>query len=286
MTANPQFGLDPLQPLQPQPRQAIHMESFRGSQIRRREFITGLGSAAAWPVAARAQEPMPLVGFLYLGDSFGISFGNSLEILLAFRQGLAEAGFVEDKNVRFEFHGSASNQRLPALAVELVNKRPAVIVATGSPPAILAAKAATSTVPIVFATALDPLKYGFVTSLNRPLGNMTGISLLGSELVGKRLNLLLEVAPQAKKFAYLSGICESGQLPQDRRSDAKSSFWKFEVTSIWSRPSQPLSNKGPAQSRLEISLSLPTLAITSSGSLRATRFQRYTRLDSIPPPGG
>jgi putative ABC transport system substrate-binding protein len=93
---------------------------------------------------------------------------------------------------------------LPALAVELVNKRPAVIVATGSPPAILAAGAATSTVPIVFATAMDPLKYGFVTSLSRPLGNMTGMSLLSSELVGKRLNLLLDLAPQATKVAYLS----------------------------------------------------------------------------------
>src|SRR6516162_6986310 len=83
-----------------------------------------------------------------------------------------------------------------------------------------------------------------------------------------------------------SRICEAGQLPQDRRSDAKSSFCQFEVNSNWSRPSQPLSNKGPAQSRLELSLSLPTLAITSSDSLRATRFLRYTRLDSIPPPGG
>jgi putative tryptophan/tyrosine transport system substrate-binding protein len=85
--------------------------------MRRRQFIAGLGSAAAWPVVARAQEPMPLVGFLYLGDSFGISLGNRLENLLAFRRGLAEAGFVEGKNVRFEFHGSASNERLPALAV-------------------------------------------------------------------------------------------------------------------------------------------------------------------------
>ena len=173
--------------------------------IRRREFIAGLGSTAAWPLAARAQESMPLVGFLYLGNSFGISLGSSLVNLTAFRQGLAEAGFVEGKNVRFEFHGSAINGDLAALAVELVKKRPAVIVATGSPPAILAARAATSTVPIVFATALDPLKYGFVTSLNRPLGNMTGVSLLGYELVGKRLELLFELAPQAKKVAYLSG---------------------------------------------------------------------------------
>ncbi len=166
--------------------------------MNRREFIAGLGSAVAWPLGARAQqELMPLVGFLYLGNRFGY--------LPAFRQGLAEAGFVEGKNVRFEFYGSASNEHFPAVAVELVNNRPAVIVVTSTPPAVLAARAATSTVPIVFATTLDPLKYGFVTSLNRPLGNMTGISLLSSELVGKRLNLLLKLAPEAKKFAYLSG---------------------------------------------------------------------------------
>jgi putative ABC transport system substrate-binding protein len=169
----------------------------------RRTFIAGLGGAAAWPLMAGAQEPMPLVGFLYLGNSY--SFGN----LLAFRQGLAEAGFVEGKNVRFEFRGSASNERLLELAVELVSKRPAVIVATGSPPAVLAARASTSTVPIVFMTTLNPLKYAFVTSLSRPAGNMTGISLLSSELVGKRVNLLLELAPQATKLAYLSGPADS-----------------------------------------------------------------------------
>jgi len=177
--------------------------------MRRREFIAGLGSAAAWPLAAGAQEPMPLVGFLYLGNRFGN--------LPAFRQGLAEAGFVEGKNVKFEFRGSANNGDLPALAVELVDKRPAVIVATTSLPAVLAARAATSIVPIVFATSLDPLKYGFVTSLNRPLGNMTGISFLSSELVGKRLNLLLELAPQAKKFAYLSATA-AAPIFEDLRS--------------------------------------------------------------------
>jgi putative ABC transport system substrate-binding protein len=159
---------------------------------------------AAWPFTAGAQkELMPLVGFLSLGNRIGPLS------LRAFRQGLAEAGFVEGKNVRFEFYASASNERFPEVAVELVNNRPAVIVVTSTPPAVLAARAATSTVPIVFATSLDPLKYGFVTSLNRPLGNMTGISLLSSELVGKRLNLLLELAPQAKKFAYLSGPAAS-----------------------------------------------------------------------------
>jgi putative tryptophan/tyrosine transport system substrate-binding protein len=168
-------------------------------EMRRREFITGIAGAAAWPVAARAQTPMPLVGFL--------SLGNGFPNLRAFRQGLTEAGFLENKSVRFEIRnqGSAGTGRLQALAVELVNHRPAVIVTEGSPSVVLAAKAATSIVPIVFATNLDPLKYGFVTSLNRPGGNLTGISLLSSELVGKRLNLLLELVPQTTKVAYLSG---------------------------------------------------------------------------------
>jgi putative tryptophan/tyrosine transport system substrate-binding protein len=177
--------------------------------MRRREFIAGLGSAAVWPVAARAQEPAPLIGFLYLGTGF--------VNLPAFRRGLAEAGFVEGKNVRFELRGSASNERLASLAVELIKLRPAVIVATGSPVAIQAARTATSAVPIVFATTLDPQKYGFVTSLNRPDNNMTGISLLGAELVGKRLELLLEVTPQATKLAYLSGPSDS-PIFEDLRS--------------------------------------------------------------------
>jgi len=175
----------------------------------RREFITLIGGAAAtWPVAPRAQEPMPLVGGLYLGNSFGF--------LPAFRRGLAEAGFVEGQNVRFEFHGSVNNRDMRAIAVELVNKRPDVIVATQSAPAVRAAIAATSTVPIVF-VFMDPLKYGFVTSLSRPNGNVTGIDLLTSELVGKRLNLLLELAPQAKKFAYLSATA-AAPIFEDLRS--------------------------------------------------------------------
>jgi putative tryptophan/tyrosine transport system substrate-binding protein len=180
-----------------------------GSLMRRRDFIALTGGAAAWPFAGRAQEAMPLVGFLYLGNSFGN--------LQAFRQGLAQAGFAEGKNVRFEFHGSASNERLPALAVELVKNRPAVIVATGSPVAVVAARTATSTVPIVFTTTLDPQKYGFVTSLNQPGNNMTGISLLSSELVGKRLDLLLQLARQATKVAYLSGPAAS-PIFEDLRS--------------------------------------------------------------------
>jgi putative tryptophan/tyrosine transport system substrate-binding protein len=254
--------------------------------VKRREFIAGLGSAAVWPLAARAQEPMPLVAFLYIGNRF--------EYLPAFRQGLAEAGFVEGKNVRFEFHGSASNGGLPAVAVELVNNRPAVIVVTTTPPAVLAARAATSTVPIVFATTLDPLKYGFVTSLNRPLANMTGISTLSSELVGKRLSLLLELAPQAKKFAYLSATAASPIFEDLRsRTVAAGQALGREIVVLEIRSNLDLESafatlveQGAGAVMVGDFKSFPALAVASSRSLRATRFQRCTRRDSIPPPEG
>ncbi len=139
---------------------------------------------------------LPLVGFLALGNGFPTS--------PAFHQGLAEAGFVEGKNVRFEFRASRSNDQLPALAVELITHRPSVIVATTTPVAVVAARAAATAVPIVFATNVDPVAYGFVESLSRPGGNLTGVSLLSSELIGKRLSLLLEAAPDARTIGYLT----------------------------------------------------------------------------------
>jgi len=172
-------------------------------QIRRREFILTLGGAAAsWPLAARAQRPaMPVVGFL----NFGLPAPTNSPELTAFRRGLAEAGYVEGQNVTFEFRWAhTEHSALPELAAELVRRQAAVIVATGSPTAVLAAKAATSTVPIVFAMSVDPVKYGFVDSFNRPSGNVTGMALLNSELVGKRLSLLLELAPQSTTVGYLS----------------------------------------------------------------------------------
>jgi putative ABC transport system substrate-binding protein len=138
---------------------------------------------------------LPLVSFLSLGNGVPTP---------AFHQGLAEAGFVEGKNVRFEFRASPSNDQLPVLAAELINSRPSVIVATNSPIAVLAARGATSTVPIVFTSSVDPVAYGFVENLRRPGGNLTGVSLLSSELIAKRLSLLLEAAPDARTIAYLT----------------------------------------------------------------------------------
>ena len=168
--------------------------------MRRREFIAGLGSAAAWPVVARAQQAaVPVVGFLDLGPP-----RPDASYVAAFRQGLAAAGFVEGQTVAIEYRW-ANNQgaRLAPLAAELVQRQVAVIVALGGPP-VLAAKAASSTIPIVFSIGADPIEFGLVASLSRPGGNMTGVTGFSAELTGKRLDLLCQMAPLATTVAYIT----------------------------------------------------------------------------------
>jgi putative ABC transport system substrate-binding protein len=167
--------------------------------VKRRDFITLVGGAAAWPLGVRAQQRLPVIGFLH-----GASPGPYARFLLGFHQGLKEAGYTVGGNVAIEYRWAEDRyDRLPALAADLVDRHVTVIAAAGSTPAALAAKAATTTIPIVFLVGGDPIAIGLVASLARPGGNLTGVTNLTAEVGPKRLEMLRAVAPTATTIALL-----------------------------------------------------------------------------------
>jgi len=187
------------------------------AKMKRREFITLLGGAAAsWPLAARAQQPaVPVIGYIS-----SLTQDDSVHFDAAFRRGLSEMGYVEGQNVRIEYRWVTDRYSpLPAMATDLVQRQVAMIGAFG-PPAVLAAKAATATIPIVFVTGADPIKFGFVASFNRPGGNITGIWMVSTVLAQKRMQLIRELLPKAKLIALLVNPTSPVAEPQTRDAQA------------------------------------------------------------------
>jgi putative ABC transport system substrate-binding protein len=225
-------------------------------RIRRREFITLLGAAATWPLAARAQQPaMPVIGFLSPGSP-----ETRAVPLSAIRQGLAESGYMEGQNVAIEYRWAGDqNDRLPALAADLVRQRVVAIVALGGERGALAAKAATTSIPIVFAIAGDPVEHGLVTRLNQPEGNVTGVTLLAIEVTAKGVELLHELVPATPTIALLVDPSNPNAVSAETREIEKAAH-VFGLRLVVLKASVPI----------EIEAAFATIAQQRAGALVVT----------------
>ena len=243
--------------------------------MRRRTFIAGLGSAAVWPVVARAQQPtMPVIGFLSPARVTGTN------VLASFSKGLSETGFIEGQNmaIEYRFANNAGAERLKELAADLVRRRVTVIAATGLG-AALAAKAATATIPIVFRTGNDPVRYGLVASFNRPGGNVTGINDIGRDLAAKRLGLLHEVLPEPRASPHSSNHF----WPLSRRSQSlRRRLRRLEVPSRSSRRAPVARSTRPLRASCKSALTHSGSVLTRCSRTVVCNWSRWRHITGCP----
>jgi putative ABC transport system substrate-binding protein len=245
--------------------------------MRRREFIAGIGGVAAWPLGVRAQQPaMPLIGYLDTGTPLPRE-----KNVVAFRKGLSETGFVEGRNATIEYRFSNTYDQLLELAFELVHRRVAVI-ATSGLHAALAAKAATTTIPIVFRTGGDPVQYGLVASFNRPGGNITGINDIGEDLGAKRLGLLHDLMPAASRFAVLvdPNTATTESAITDVRAAAAAIGRRIEVVTARTNSEIDAAFASLVQKRIDALVVLPQ-ALFADRRMQLTTLATYHRLPAI-----
>jgi putative tryptophan/tyrosine transport system substrate-binding protein len=232
--------------------------------MKRRRFITILSTAVMWPVIGRAQQTVPVVGFVFSGTASSAA----APFVMAFKLGLEEAGYIEGQNVAVEYHfPGGNNEQLPALMAELIQRHAAVIVGDTSP--AIAAKKASSTIPIVFLTGTDPVSLGLVTSFSHPGGNATGVSFVNSELDGKRLGLLHELIPRAKAIASLLDPSYPASASQLKGLHDAAGALGLQVHAL------PVSNESELEQAFASFANLrpDALVVSASGFLNARRNQ-------------
>jgi putative tryptophan/tyrosine transport system substrate-binding protein len=215
-------------------------------QLKRRDLFTLLGGATAWPLAGDAAEAVPVIAHLYVGTPNGGAVR-----LAAFRNGLSEAGFVEGRNLAVEYR-FVTNNRIPEAVDDLVRRRVAALVVSPAAQAVIAAKSATTTIPIIYYSGIDPIEAGIVASLNRPGGNVTGISSMNNEIMPKRLGLLNELLPAAKRFGLFVNRNEiSEPMVKAVQSAASSVKRQIEVFELSDNPEIDISFQSAAQMQLD-----------------------------------